>query len=379
MTSLNHSPNDEIQKLPKACVITFGSVYEPKHGLAVRARQTILSLRHLGYYIDVISTSEPEIGKGAWESTSLTTLRKAVHFGFSWELVRTVHKMAATCDFMVVESALFIPALLIANAKRPIIWDTQECETLHYSRMRKTIKMQIKSVLWKILESVSCMVSAVIVAISAVDVEHWKSLFPYSESRLVVIPHTPPHTLDHPPSDLILPSRSVVFVGSLKAKQNLEAAKWIITSLAPSLPSTVTIIIAGEGSDQLDDLPANVLALGYVNDIDAVIHSATLCIAPLSAAAGVKTKVLHYLSLGKQVVGTSCAFEGIDNAPGLILTSLENFASITNSLLNDPESELEMQNRQTNQKEWLLQNHGLQIINQCWLEALNKLGFIPPR
>jgi len=53
-----------------------------------------------------------------------------------------------------------------------------------------------------------------------------------------------------------------------------------------------------------------------VDEIDSIIDSADLCLAPLATGAGVKTKVLHYLAHGKRIAGTPIAFEGLSGAPG---------------------------------------------------------------
>ena len=111
----------------------------------------------------------------------------------------------------------------------------------------------------------------------------------------------------------------LLFVGNLLGKHNADAARWLLEELAPRLPADCTLVLAGPGTDEVpppESTSALVCRLGAVSDIDAVIAGADLCLAPLAAGAGVKTKVLHYLAHAKPVVATPVAREGIEDAPG---------------------------------------------------------------
>ncbi len=50
-------------------------------------------------------------------------------------------------------------------------------------------------------------------------------------------------------------------------------------------------------------------------ELDALLRSARVGIAPLRFGAGMKRKTLHYLSHGLPVVGTGFAVEGLDSEP----------------------------------------------------------------
>ena len=109
-----------------------------------------------------------------------------------------------------------------------------------------------------------------------------------------------------------------------------------------------------------------VIGLGAVDDVDSVIVGADLCLAPLAAGAGVKTKVLHYLAHGKRVVGTSIAFEGLEGAPGLYETPLEGFRDQVVGLCGEPEAPDAARRRVAAQEAWLEQHHGRAHLAEQW-------------
>jgi hypothetical protein len=153
----------------------------------------------------------------------------------------------------------------------------------------------------------------------------------------------------------------ILFVGTLRAKHNLAAARWLVDVLAPQLDADVTLVLCGPGTESLHVPPgtaAPVACLGFVDDIDAIITATDLCLAPLASGGGVHTKVLHYLSHGKRVLGTPVAFEGIVAAPGVTRAPLAQFASRIRCVLAEPESPEQAAARSQLQRSWLEQHHG---------------------
>jgi hypothetical protein len=114
--------------------------------------------------------------------------------------------------------------------------------------------------------------------------------------------------------------------------------------------------------------------LGNVDDVDSVIASADICLAPLASGAGVKTKVLHYLAHGCRVAGTPLAFEGIEGAPGLYQASLDSLPVLIASLTKTTESPENADARASAQRAWIEHHHGRQRVGQQWQEILQCLS-----
>ncbi|MCY0899942.1 MAG: glycosyltransferase family 4 protein [Firmicutes bacterium] len=321
---------------------------KPRGGWAVRARWTIESLAAVGCRVTVVSTEEPEgednTDTGVIpEAMKIVTLRRPLRWGFSSELVEVLKAESRQWDAVVIESAMFLPAVMCAKMECPLIWDTNEAETLHYRRRKFSPTGWIKCGIWEVLEWGACRRAAAIVAISEVEADWWKTHFKVPSERVLVVPHLPwlrdpkasadaTHAMIERYPELHARIR-LLFVGNVSAKHNYEAAAWLIKVLWPRLPEDVALILAGPGTDRLSAIRprctsgAPLLLLGAVDNIDTVIRSADFTLAPLASGAGVKTKVLHYLAHHRPVIGTPTAFEGIPLGEGMVCISMENFVS----------------------------------------------------
>jgi glycosyltransferase involved in cell wall biosynthesis len=99
----------------------------------------------------------------------------------------------------------------------------------------------------------------------------------------------------------------ILFIGSCLHRPNTNAIERIRRDIAPRLPAK-EFIIAGKGCKAHSY--GNVRILGEVEDIERVLSSADICIAPITEGTGIKVKVMDYISHGKAVIGTRMAFDG---------------------------------------------------------------------
>ncbi len=107
---------------------------------------------------------------------------------------------------------------------------------------------------------------------------------------------------------------AVLFVGS-NFFANREAAAYLVEQLAPALArrGETQIWIAGNAltrSDWNAELPANVHALGRVEDLTALYREASAFVAPIFSGAGMKVKVAESLMHGCPVIGSPFALKG---------------------------------------------------------------------
>lgn len=401
-------------------LVTFGSIEEPDYGGGVRAAWTARMLLRQGVLTTVVSVGLDPRTRTSWSwsedpntrPVSLLGVSGRGRWGWLVPLALMARRLSPDLDGFVVESALLgLPVLL---AGRPVIWDTSECETLHYQRVERTVGSVTKLRVWHALEGVMARASRVVVAISEEDAEHWRRLFPALRSKLVVCDHVPwieEHDRDQPPEtaylswdgvaepvgrqatgthlDALERSRNysgekgsldagpvVLFVGNLMAKHNMNAARWCARRLRQELPTGSTVVLAGHGTSELvAELghPPGVVGLGFVDGIDRIIERADVCVAPLAAGAGVKTKVIHALALGQRVVGTPLAFEGIRNAPGSIVAELESLPSAVALLLQHPESMEERSNRRSAQRSWAAAQFDTDRLDGQWRGVIRRL------
>jgi hypothetical protein len=367
---------------PRPLLITFGSVLKPDGGLAVRSRVLAETLTGLGASPTVLSTREPEPGplSPPW-ARSLEVPRTKPKRGFSWELVRLIRKTAADADVIIIANAMFMPALVMARVRQPVVWDTNECQTLHYARLPATPSNRLKYAAWWLLERWAASRSRVAVAIGENEASEWRRIHSTLRDKVATVDHGPfaaPRAAAAARSELerVLggtPDGPVlVFVGTMRAKHNAAAGRWLVDVLAPRLPLTTTIVLCGPGSERFQSggRGARVAALGAVEDVDSIIAAADLCLAPLASGAGVKTKVLHYLAHGRRVAGTPVAFEGLDGAPGLFAATLDEMPALVATLTAEAESDAAAQTRSADQRNWFEWHHGREHIADQWKEIL---------
>jgi len=373
---------------PRALVVAFGSVVDPRHGMAVRARSVSEALADLGFRVSVISSAEPETAPPASIET-LHVLKRKLHLGWSRELVREARVRAREAHVIVVESALLLPAVLAGRPKVPILWDTNECETLHYSRLERSLNNRLRQHVWRQIERWAVSRSDIVIAVSEAERRWWARLFPGSRRKLAVVPHRSlamsadgkarAHLERICNTQLRRPA--LLFVGNLAAKHNAAAAEWLLAELAPRLPFNCSLLLAGPGTNTLqapDSARAQVIRLGSVRDINVVIGGADVCLAPLAAGAGVKTKILDYLAHGKIVFATPIAMEGLEEAPGVRIAELELFTSCVLDYLSASEADETAWAQGQSQRTWVLAHHGPARVKEHLRVALERVGLKVP-
>ncbi len=129
----------------------------------------------------------------------------------------------------------------------------------------------------------------------------------------------------------------VLFVGNYNYVPNREAATYISRTLAPALPEAEFLLV---GSHPPSDVSGrNVVAPGYVEDLQPILAKATVCIAPLTHGSGTRLKVLTYLAAGKAVVATTKACEGLEvenEIHLLIRDEAKGFTAAIRKVLTEP-------------------------------------------
>lgn len=380
------SPPARPGNLVRPLLLTFGSILEPDGGLQVRTRVLAENLAALGCPAAVVSTREPSPGLATPEwARSLAVPRRKTRARVALDLVRLTRAAASTSDVVIISDATLLPVLILAGVQLPLVWDTNECQSLHYGRMRPTLATRAKRIAWLGLERWAGRRCSVAIAIGNSEAEHWRRAHPGLGGKLVTVDHTPfvRSTGDAEGAETLqrLLGRRVegpvlVFVGTMAAKHNGPAARWIVDILGPSLPAAVTVILCGPGTEALHGLPrgARVECLGMVDDVDSVIAAADICLAPLQSGAGVKTKVLHYLAHGRRVVGTGFAFEGLDGAPGLFEVPLDSIPDLVIRLLESGEPPSAAEQRVVAQRAWMERHHGRRRVATQWQEILQCLS-----
>jgi sugar transferase (PEP-CTERM/EpsH1 system associated) len=110
---------------------------------------------------------------------------------------------------------------------------------------------------------------------------------------------------------------SIVFTGSMDYRPNSDGVCWFAQRVWPDILKAqpdLRLVIVGRNPTaavrRLADRPA-ITVTGAVEDVRPYLAAATAAIAPLLVARGVQNKVLEAMSMGKAVVGSLAAMEGL--------------------------------------------------------------------
>jgi sugar transferase (PEP-CTERM/EpsH1 system associated) len=137
---------------------------------------------------------------------------------------------------------------------------------------------------------------------------------------------------------------TIVFTGMMDYWPNIEGVRWFVTSVLPliqrTLPEARLMVVGGRPTSEVLKWGAmdNITVTGFVDDIREFIAEADVCVAPLQIARGIQNKVLEAMAMGKAVVSTPYALEGIGATPNvhaLVASDADQFAESVTRLLRD--------------------------------------------
>ncbi len=137
----------------------------------------------------------------------------------------------------------------------------------------------------------------------------------------------------------------LAFVGAMDYYPNIDGVEWFVNSVFGQIRSVfpdVTFYIVGNRPTSSIRLMAQrhpgVKVTGYVEDIRPYLVRADVCVVPLRIARGIQNKVLEAMAMGKALVCTPQALEGIHAEHGrdvLTASDADAFASAVMQLLSD--------------------------------------------
>jgi sugar transferase (PEP-CTERM/EpsH1 system associated) len=169
---------------------------------------------------------------------------------------------------------------------------------------------------------------------------------------------------------------SIVFTGTMNYWPNVEAVNWFVDHVLPivrrNCPRAHFYIIGDKPSRAVLRLRRNpdVTVSGRVPDIRPFIAHADVAVAPLRIARGIQNKVLEAMALGRPVVATLEAFEGVRAAPGhdlLVASGPTDMAQSILAVLEGQHPGLGMRARLAIER------------NHCWTRTLQRLDELFPR
>ena len=134
------------------------------------------------------------------------------------------------------------------------------------------------------------------------------------------------------------PGPCLVFTGNMDYWPNADAVTWFAREAMPLLRSRVPglrfwIVGANPGQDvrALASLPG-VHVTGRVEDVRAYVAHAAVIVCPLRIARGIQNKVLEGMAMGRPVVASPAAFEGVRAEQGRDLLVADGAAGFADAV-----------------------------------------------
>lgn len=165
------------------------------------------------------------------------------------------------------------------------------------------------------------------VFVSEAESEMFKKLAPESADRVTFVENGVDTEFFNPDTTLENPYRKhqnlLVFTGAMDYWANADAVIWFVTEVFPSIrkdvPDVEFYIVGAHPTEAVRKLgeQEGITVTGAVEDIRPYLLYASLAVAPLRIARGVQNKVLEAMAMGKAVVATSAALDGIVSSPFL--------------------------------------------------------------
>jgi glycosyltransferase involved in cell wall biosynthesis len=130
-----------------------------------------------------------------------------------------------------------------------------------------------------------------------------------------------------------------VFTGTMDYPPNVDAVVWFATNVLPIIrrahPNARFFIVGSNPSEDVKCLTKldGVTVTGRVADVRPYIFHATASVGPMRIARGIQNKVLEAMAMGKPVIVTPGALEGIDATPGREVILADDAAAFANAAI----------------------------------------------
>jgi len=350
----------------RVLVVAFDFPYPPHHGAAVDMWNRIVSLKRLGFSLDLVATvrREPKqehidavqaVVERVWivrRNRRVSSVLSLVPFQVRSRMALQTVPLSGAYEAVVLESEYVSPILeneRLAAKLRILRLATDEpryyrelrgsarrwmercfylVEALKFDRFSPRMKSQC-DLLW---------------FISDLERTHHLEACPGDSLKAVFLPPDPGVRSMRAYSG---GGNHVLFVGSLTIPLNLEGLEWYVRHVHPSLSGVRGYSLTVAGRTDRATLPRLHAAMGgYSNirlcpdpeELNDLYSGSAVFVNPVLRGAGVKLKTVDALRAGVPVVSTSIGMEGTGLVNGehlLVADSAEEFVRRVEELLRD--------------------------------------------
>lgn len=234
-----------------------------------------------------------------------------------------------------------------SNSTAPIIYRAHNIEyeiwKEKYLSEKNIFRKNYFKILYKQLEKYENKVLKKVDGIACISPENAVQIKNISKnSKVAFIPFTI-NIGKHEPTTY---SKKLFFIGSFEWEPNTFGLQWFINNVWHKLlefDSTIELHIAGKGMNKNEWKGKNIFSYGEVENAETFMKEFFIMPVPLFQGSGVRIKIIEAMALGKIVIATTKAAEGIPytNKKNILIANNENefLAQIKYCITNKQEAE----------------------------------------
>lgn len=168
---------------------------------------------------------------------------------------------------------------------------------------------------------------------------------------------------------------TVVFVGAMDYQANVDGVLWFAETVWPRIrqtfPNAGFTIVGSRPHVKIRRLGGSqgMRVTGFVPDVRPYLRSAVCVVAPLRLARGVQNKVLEAMAMGKAVVATPQALEGLEAVPDRDVLCAEEGEVFAGAVIQVMENRDKRRRLERNARDYVLKHHSWEY-EMSKLEAL---------
>ncbi|MFH0781446.1 MAG: TIGR03087 family PEP-CTERM/XrtA system glycosyltransferase [Pseudomonadota bacterium] len=168
---------------------------------------------------------------------------------------------------------------------------------------------------------------------------------------------------------------AIVFTGAMDYWPNIDGVQWFARDIFPQIKKEIADahfhIVGRKPSSEVRALEKTkgISVTGFVDEVRNHLATADICVIPLRIARGIQNKVLEAMAMGKAVVCSEEAMEGIQAEPGKDLIVAKDAAAFARAVIHFLNDEPHRQDMGRNARICMEKNHS-------WAKSLVRLDLL---
>lgn len=271
--------------------------------------------------------------------------RKGYYRAVTPNVVDNICNIAKNYDCVFLSSSLFgkiAEGLRLSGYNGKIIIQFHNVETIYYETVLSKHLPLRRSLIRCISENekLACSMADVRIALNSRDAKELNKISNNKVDYIIPITLADKCKENHPDKQIMTNIKPlVVFIGS-NFPPNANGVLWFVEKVFPYVD--INLVIVGKDMDLLKEKNSVLQKIDVrsnVPDLSEYFENADVIISPIFSGSGMKVKTCESLMYGKNILGSTEAFEGYDVDPmrvGCVANTPEEYIAYINKICRNP-------------------------------------------